>query len=493
MSVRPTSKTDSIGWNFDNSYARLPNHFYRKSEPASHQKPTLLIFNQSLAHTIGLHFDHCAEGKLAEYFSGQILANGSEPIAQAYAGHQYGHFTFLGDGRAHLLGEHITPEEKRIDIQLKGSGQTPYSRQGDGRATLGPMLREYIISEAMYALGIPTTRSLAVVATGDLVQRDGKKPGAILTRIAASHIRTGTFEYLAAKGDIKGLKLLADYTIDRHYPQLQASSQPYLDFFKTVMERHIQLVTSWLRIGFIHGVMNTDNMSIACETLDYGPCAFMDHYDPNTVFSSIDHYGRYAFGNQPSITRWNLAILATALAPLFDKDKAQAIQLAEQELETFDKLFSCQWLHMMRQKLGLMDAQDQDQALIDTLFQWLQKNQADYTNTFYHLSHSNYPHDPIYQNDTFRCWHQAWQQRLGTNPNHRKQSLLLMQANNPTVIPRNHQVEQALQAAEEQGDMTKTLALIRALSQPYAYDQVNHHYQQLPTPQEQIHHTFCGT
>lgn len=330
---------NNIGWKFDNSYVRLPDSLYARLNPVPVRAPHLAILNEALAKTLGLNIHSLPEQDAALLFAGNALPDGAQPIAQSYAGHQFGNFTILGDGRAILLGEHITPTNERFDIQLKGSGQTPFSRRGDGRAAIAPMLREYIISEAMHALNIPTTRSLAVVTTGESVMREKALPGAILTRVAASHIRVGTFEYLARTGNIEGIKILVDHVIQRHYPDLSETDNPYLALLNRTIDRQASLVTKWLLVGFIHGVMNTDNMTICGETIDYGPCAFMDTYDPNTVFSSIDHYGRYRYGKQPDAAQWNLARFAETLLPLLHSEQEQAVMIAEKAIHAFPEIF----------------------------------------------------------------------------------------------------------------------------------------------------------
>ena len=349
------SHIDKIGWHFDNTYSRLPKVMSSQLNPIPVKNPKLTIFNHGFSKELGLDFSSLNNNQIASIFSGNLLPKESKCIAQAYAGHQFGYFTMLGDGRAILIGEHLSKNNKRFDIQFKGSGKTPYSRNGDGRAALGPMLREYIVSEAMHCLGIPTTRSLAVVKTGENVIRETPLPGAILTRIAASHIRVGTFQYMTATEDEKNLKTLFDYTIDRHYPKIKDSKTPAIDLLKIVMEKQIKLVVDWMRVGFIHGVMNTDNMAISGETIDYGPCAFMDAYDPETVFSSIDHNGRYAYFNQPGITKWNLARFAETLLPLIDKNKDKAIKIVTEIINNFGEIYKKNWLEMMRKKLGLIE------------------------------------------------------------------------------------------------------------------------------------------
>ena len=361
----------SIGWRFDNTYSKLPEYFLSNTIPTPVKSPELIILNNNLVKDMGLNFLGLSEENLSKLFSGNKLPEGSKAISQAYAGHQFGHFTMLGDGRAVLIGEHVSKKNERFDIQFKGSGKTPFSRNGDGRAALGPMLREYIISEAMHALNIPTTRSLAVVKTGEDVVREDILQGAILTRIASSHLRVGTFQYITARQNVDELQTLVNYTIDRHYPNIKASENQALDLLKVLMEKQIDLVINWMRVGFIHGVMNTDNMTISGETIDYGPCAFMDTYDPKTVFSSIDQFGRYAYFNQPSITKWNLARFAECLVPLISKDKDKAIDLATETINTFETKYEKKWLNMMRDKLGLFGEDEKDEVLILDLLTWM--------------------------------------------------------------------------------------------------------------------------
>ncbi len=483
----------SINWTFDNSYAQLPEHFYTRMDPIPVENPKLVIVNHALADALGLHLNNYSDDELAAFFSGNVLPDGAEPIAQAYAGHQFGHFTILGDGRAHLIGEHIAPDGKRVDIQLKGSGKTPYGRRGDGRAALGPMLREYIISEAMHALNIPTTRSLAVVTTGEPVYRETILQGAILTRVASSHLRVGTFEYLAAQKDTEGLKQLVDYAIERHYPDLKASKQPYLDLIKAMMERQIALIVDWLRVSFIHGVMNTDNMTISGETIDYGPCAFMDTYDPQTVFSSIDQMGRYAYANQPHIAQWNLARFAEALLPLLHEDIEQSVALVEDVIQSFNTSFQHAWLAMMRSKLGLFGKEKEDEQLIGELLQWMQRHHMDYTNTFRALICKTTPEGEYFETEEFQDWWQRWQNRIKKNNTPLESSLRLMHATNPAVIPRNHKVEEALSAAEEQRDFSKLHKLLEVIANPYQENPEDAEFQQPPTPEERVYQTFCGT
>ncbi len=487
MSSPIISTPIDTGWCFDHSYAQLPEIFHAAARPALVRKPQLVILNRPLAVFLGLNAEALEE--CADIFVGNVFPNGAAPLAQAYAGHQYGHFTTLGDGRAILLGEQITPSGERFDIQLKGAGQTPFSRRGDGRAALGPMLREYIISEAMHALGIPTTRSLAVATTGEKVFRQEQLPGAVLTRVAASHIRVGTFEWAAARGDKAALRSLADHTLQRHYPHFVDAENPYLAFLKAVMERQASLLAKWLHVGFIHGVMNTDNMALCGETIDYGPCAFMDTYDPATVFSSIDQHGRYAYGNQPHIAQWNLARLAEALLPLLHGDEKQAIELANEAITGFQTRFKNHWLAGMRKKIGLFTEASEDTALIQALLEWMKQSKADFTNTFRALSSES---SSSFSSETaFQDWHQRWQMRLSQQPQSASEVVNLMRQNNPAFIPRNHKVEEALDAASEHGDLSVMQRLLTVLSKPYDHEQELPEYSQ-PSSSE-MYQTYCGT
>ena len=477
------------GWKFDNSYARLPERFYAKVRPVVVADPQLVIFNQGLAEELGLSDD---EVRRAEFLAGNMLAEGAEPLAQAYAGHQFGHFNLLGDGRAHLIGEHIAPNGKRYDIQLKGSGQTPYSRQGDGRAALGPMLREYILSEAFHALGIPTTRSLAVATTGETIVREESLTGAVLMRVAASHIRVGTFEFFAAREDLEGVKILADYAIERHYPELLDRERPYLAFLQAVIARQARLVAQWMGVGFIHGVMNTDNMAISGETIDYGPCAFMDAYDPATVFSSIDRHGRYAFGNQPVMAQWNLARFAETLLPLLADGIEEAVALAEKEIGRFTEIFEREWLAVMRRKLGLFGEEAGDRGLVQSLLDWMEKTGADYTLTFRKLSSEEVLAEPLFQSEDFLSWHAGWTARVERNGEPLQASRELMRGNNPAVIPRNYLVERALRDAED-GDLRTTHRLLDALKKPFDEGADYADLRELPPASDGSYRTFCGT
>ena len=480
----------TIGWHFDNSYSKLSKTFKEDIKPTPVHEPELVILNEELAKNLNLNFSGIDKKKLAEIFSGNSLPDGTNSIAQAYAGHQFGHFTMLGDGRAVLLGEHIDNKNQRFDIQFKGSGRTSFSRGGDGRAALGPMLREYIISEAINALNIPTTRSLAVVKTGEKVVRENLLNGAILTRVASSHIRVGTFQYIAATQNLEDLNTLVDYTIDRHYPEIKSSKNKALDLLSLVMERQCQLVINWMRVGFIHGVMNTDNMAISGETIDYGPCAFMDQYDPKTVFSSIDKFGRYAFSNQPPITKWNLARFAECLIPLIDKDEDTAIKIATELIDNFQNIYEEKWLNMMRDKLGLFGEDKNDLTLINKLLDWMKNNNADYTNTFCHLMGVEIDNE-VYKNDDFKNWTNEWEKRLKLN-NSSDKYLELMKKTNPIVIPRNQKVEDALADADK-GNLETMNKLLKVLTNPYS-DQENIIEFQKPAPiGNEKYQTFCGT
>lgn len=481
------------GWKFDNSYARLPETFYARLNPEPVREPELVVFNKALAAFLGLNAQALNGDRGAAVFSGNRLPEGSEPLAQAYAGHQFGFFTMLGDGRAILIGEQLTPEGYRFDIQYKGSGKTPFSRQGDGRAALGPMLREYIISEAMHALGIPTTRSLAVVTTGEPVFRESVLQGAILTRTAASHIRVGTFEYAAARGNTDELRSLADYTIGRHFPDLVEHGNPYLELLRAVSDRQAALLSQWLMIGFIHGVMNTDNMSLCGETIDYGPCAFMDAYDPNTVFSSIDHHGRYAYGRQPQIAQWNLARFAETLLPLIHEDSREAVSIANAAVAEFSETFRHYWLEGMRAKLGLLNQEADDATLAQDLLDCMYRHRADFTNTFRDPSSVPLPEAPIFRTPDFKQWYARWQARLKRQPDSPKVSRQLMNTRNPSVIPRNHKVEEALEAAVERADFMPMENLMGFLSRPYQDPPEPAGYHLPAPPSEQPYRTFCGT
>jgi len=481
----------TIGWCFDNTYYKLSNIFKEDIKPIPVKKPELVLLNKTLAENLNLNFSNLDNQKLSELFSGNSLPEGSNSIAQAYAGHQFGHFTMLGDGRAVLIGEHLSKDNKRYDIQFKGSGKTAFSRNGDGRAALGPMLREYVISEAMNGLGIPTTRSLAVVKTGEDVIRETSQPGAILTRIASSHIRVGTFQYIAARQKKDEIEVLLNYVIDRHYPDIKNSKNKATELLSIVLEKQINLVVNWMRVGFIHGVMNTDNMSISGETIDYGPCAFMDTYDPKTVFSSIDQMGRYAYFNQPVITKWNLSRFAECLIPLIDKNQEKAIELATEIINSFEKKYEEKWLNMMRDKLGLFGMDEKDKFLILDLLTWMHQKKIDYTNIFCHLMNENIKEDKDYEDEDFKNWKKRWNERLKTNNNTPEKSLKLMRSANPIVIPRNHKVEEALEAAEK-NNFKPITRLVEILKDPYSQQKNIINYQ-IPSNSEKKYQTFCGT
>jgi len=453
----------------------------------------MVLLNEPLAEELDLEL----EGDTAPLFAGQVLAPGADPIAQAYAGHQFGHFTMLGDGRAILLGEHVLPtgERRRVDIQLKGSGRTAYSRRGsDGRAALGPMLREYVISEAMHALGIPTTRSLAVVATGEPVVRETLRPGAILTRVAASHIRVGTFQYAAALPDEAALRLLADYTIARHYPELtDSAADKYPAFLRAALLRQATLIARWQLAGFVHGVMNTDNMALSGETIDYGPCAFLDTYHPGTVFSSIDEGGRYAYGNQPAMAHWNLSRFAESLLPLLGSTQDQAVAVALEILNTFPPLYEQAWLTGMHQKIGLQ-TQDRDSTeIITSLLTWMEQTEADFTNTFRALASPDLLCAPLYQADDFHAWHVRWLTRRQSETRSVTEQLALMHRVNPDVIARNHLVEAALAAAEQENNLAPLHDLLAVLKHPYVPRPGPSKYHDAAPPSACIYQTFCGT
>jgi uncharacterized protein YdiU (UPF0061 family) len=485
--------TIETGWNIDNSYARLPKSFFANINQNPVSLPKLIILNTPLAKSLGLNAQALQNNDGVAVFAGNKIPEGALPIAQAYAGHQFGHFTMLGDGRAMLLGEHITPQGERFDIQLKGSGKTPYSRGGDGRAALGPMLREYIISEAMHGLGIATTRSLAVVTTGESVIRETSQPGAVLTRVAASHLRVGTFQYASKWGTVEELRALADYTLQRHFPEVELDGNQYLFLLKEVIKGQAALIAKWQMVGFIHGVMNTDNMTISGETIDYGPCAFMDTYDPATVFSSIDVHGRYAYGNQPNIAIWNLSRFAETLLPLLHVNQDAAVTLAQDTISGFTELYHGNWLAGMRAKLGMFNQELQDEQLIEDLLSMMQKYQADYTHTFSALTFDTLSDAVLFEAPEFVKWHGLWQARLSRQQESKASSLQLMQSSNPALIPRNHRVEEALEAAVKDGDYSVMERLLDALSSPYAYTPEQVEYSTLPALSTSPYRTFCGT
>lgn len=491
----PSTKqqTPDVGWKFDNSYARLGDRFCSCVMPQAFHTPKLYLLNENLAADLGLSVSILSAQQLGELFTGKMLPDGASPIAQAYAGHQYGGFTILGDGRAILLGEHITPSGARVDIQFKGSGQTPFSRRGDGRAALGPMLREYIISEAMYHLGIPTTRSLAVSTTGEPVYRERPLRGAVLTRVASSHIRVGTFQFFAATRDLSSLRAIADYTIDRHFPELSETYDRYLQLLREVALRQAKLVAMWMGVGFIHGVMNTDNVLISGETIDYGPCAFMNTYDPETVFSSIDHNGRYAYGNQLAIAQWNLVRFAEALIPLFDSDEQTAVEMAKLAVSEFPGIFETSYLETMVKKIGISLAKDGDAALLTDLLRIIQRLNLDFTNTFRDLADSPRSNPALGADEEFKSWWERWECRLkfdGNSPLTVKDQMNLV---NPCYIARNHLVEDALDAAENHEDLEPFNRLLSAISNPYKSSESLSDLTIPPQENERCYRTFCGT
>jgi len=478
-------------WQLENSYADLPKQFFTRINPTPVNKPNLVIFNKALSKELGIDLPDDKE-LLAQIFSGNKLPKKAKPISQAYAGHQFGHFSILGDGRAHLIGEQISSNGERFDIQFKGSGPTPYSRNGDGRAALAPMLREYIISEAMYALNIPTTRSLAVVSSGESIMRSSLTEGAILTRIASSHIRVGTFEYASKMLDRSAVKQLADYAIKRHFPEFLDEENPYLCFLKAVITQQAKLIASWMHIGFIHGVMNTDNMTISGETIDYGPCAFMDIFSMNKVFSSIDQNGRYEYGSQAHIAHWNLTKLAESLLPLLHENMDEAIKLAEVAISEYANDFNSAWIDGMRSKLGLLNEEEGDYVLAQNLFSWMENAKADFTTTFRDLSYENLSDKDIYNSPDFKKWYDLWQARLSRNSKPIKSALNTMRKCNPVIVPYNHLVEEALSAAEE-GDIQPFYKLLSALEKPFEFSSSNEGFLN-STPDPNPHYqTFCGT
>lgn len=489
-------KTKDSGWNLDNSYLNLPDKFFTKVQPNHVSSPKLEILNDSLVKELGLNIDWLRSEEGIRLLSGNQELKGVAFIAQAYGGHQFGHFTMLGDGRALLIGEQISPTGKRYDIQLKGSGRTTYSRGGDGRAGLGQMLREYLISEAMHSLRIPTTRGLSLVTTGEKVYRERPLPGAILTRVAKSHIRVGTFQYASKFGNIDDIKAIADYSIERHYPNLKSRENPYLGLLEEVVKVQGELIAKWQLVGFIHGVMNTDNMTISGETIDYGPCAFMDIYDSSTVFSSIDRNGRYAYENQPSIGAWNLARFAETLLPLIHEDKEKSIKIAEEVIKSYSYIFNNIWLKGMRLKIGILNEEKEDKVLIQELLNLMDKYQSDFTNTFIGLTENRFKKldkSGIFKSEGFKEWRKKWESRLESQDSSLEIINKTMKENNPIIIPRNHQVEKALNAAVENRDYKKFNSLLNVLSRPYDYNKVNQEYMLAPETSDIPYVTYCGT
>lgn len=480
---------------FDNSYSRLPEQFFARTAPTPVAAPAWLKLNHALARRLGLDPELLGAQEGLEIFAGNRIPQGAEPLAMAYAGHQFGSFVAkLGDGRAILLGELIAPDAIRFDLQLKGCGRTPFSRSGDGRAWIGPVLREYLLGEAMQALGIPTTRALAAVTTGESVYRETPLPGAVLTRIARSHVRVGTFEYFRSRQDEPALQQLADFVIARQNPELQQAEHPYAELIGVISERQAELMAAWLGVGFIHGVMNTDNMSVAGETLDYGPCAFMDHYDPTTVFSSIDYRGRYAYANQPRIARWNLSSLALSLCPLLDPQHGGAQATAA--VDRFQQRFEQTWLNTFAGKLGISTPEAADRSLINAFLDLLYQAHADFTNSFRALCAAADGDDaPLLAelgSIDSRAWCERWRARLDREPESASGRAARMRRINPAVIPRNHRVEQVLDAALE-GDLEPFERLLEVLTHPWEETDANREDRRPPSAQEQVQYTFCGT
>ena len=480
------------GWHLEHTYAELPRLFHAVAPPTPVREPRLVLLNHPLAIELGLDPEALDTTEGAKIFAGAALPEGARPLAQAYAGHQFGHFTALGDGRAILLGEQVTPSGARKDVQLKGAGPTAFSRRGDGRAALGPMLREYLVSEAMHALGIPTTRSLAVAATGEPVYREAVLPGAVLTRVAASHLRVGTMQWAAAHQDVDATRALADYTIARHYPDLGEAPDRHLALFQAIVERQAALVARWQLVGFIHGVMNTDNMVLSGETINYGPCAFMDAYDPATVFSSIDHGGRYAYGNQPPIAQWNLARLAEAMLPLFGPEVEPAVERARAVLDAFVDRYETAWLDGMRRKLGLFTEEAGDKQLIDELLAWMHEHSADFTNTFRMITRGQTGESATDVRQGLGAWHARLESRRARQQQDRSAASELMRRHNPAFIPRNHLVEEALTAATTAGDLAPLHRLLDVVRNPYDHDRDLPAFVG-PGPRGERYRTFCGT
>ena len=486
---------------FTNSYATLPERFFARIGPAHAPAPRLIAFNRPLARELGVDVGDQSEETLASIFVGNLLPAGASPIAMAYAGHQFGHFVpQLGDGRAVLLGEVGDSSSSRRDIQLKGSGRTPFSRNGDGRAALGPVLREYLVSEAMHALGVPGTRALAAVATGEEIRREGTVPGAVFTRVAASHVRVGTFQYFAARDDAEAVQRLADYVIERHYPSARAADNPYRALLEAVADRQASLVARWMHVGFIHGVMNTDNMAVSGETIDFGPCAFMDNYEPATVFSSIDAKGRYAYANQPHAAQWNLARFAETLLPLLDADTTQAVDYATGLLTAFPTRFAGYWLAGMRAKLGLTANESADSQLVQEFLELMHRNEADYTLAFRGLcAAARSPQNDAAVRSLFANplaydeWASRWRQRLAADGRTADARAAAMALVNPAVIPRNHRIEQVIAAAVGRNDFAPFHDLLDALSRPYDEAEARTRYAEAPLPAERVTETFCGT
>ena len=482
---------------FDNSYARLDEKFYQRISPAPVKDPRVILVNRELASEMDFPLPE-SDSELAGLFSGNKPPQAAEPLAQVYAGHQFGNFVpRLGDGRAVLLGEFLNKAGKRYDIQLKGSGQTMFSRNGDGRSPVGPVIREYIVSEAMFQLGIPTTRALAMTTSGETVYQEQELPGGVFTRVASSHIRIGSFEYFASRNDYDAVKTLADYTINRHYPELKEAENPYMALLGKVCSAQARLVAKWMRIGFIHGVMNTDNTTVSGETIDYGPCAFMDGYDPAKVFSSIDHYGRYAYARQPSIAQWNLAAFTGCLLPLIHKDLEEGKSRAEEIVQGFGAEFRQHYFSEMCAKIALVPT-NPARELIDEFLQLMQNSKVDFTNSFRHLGKAvRKDHEPLLElfadREQLHNWLQKWRGELKKQGIEPETATSAMNSNNPAFIPRNHRIEQAISAALEQDDFAQTKKLIKVLQRPYEEQPEYAEYMNPPKPSERVYQTFCGT
>ncbi len=479
-------------FNFENTYTQLPECFFTLQEIKEYPSADLVIFNNNLANDLNITVPINDRKKLANILSGNFQDKNMKTFSQAYAGHQFGHFTNLGDGRAIMLGEHLSENGERFDIQLKGSGTTPYSRQGDGKAALGPMLREYIISEAIHYLNIPTTRSLSVIKTGEDVFREKKLQGSILTRIASSHIRVGTFQYAAAQQDVSILSSLFEYTVKRHYYDIQNSKDIHINLLKAFALKQISLITNWMRVGFVHGVMNTDNMTLSGETIDYGPCAFMNSYDPNTKFSSIDQIGRYSYKNQPLIAQWNIARFAETLLPLISSDLKEAMEKAEDVIKSISEIYKISWLNMMRKKLGLIDSDPEDENIINSLLSWMELKNADFTNTFLDLMYKENLDQSIYKSNHFKSWYKIYMKRKESQKFSKSRSFKLMKENNPVVIPRNNIVEDVLESAN-QGDLTPLKKFLKILKNPYDKNVKISNYYKTDIKSGQPYITFCGT
>ncbi len=492
---------------FNNTFAQLPDYFYSRTQATQVKDPKLIIFNHELAEQLGVSEDLSDQQKLAQVFAGNLTPTGAEPLATVYAGHQFGGFSpQLGDGRALLLGETVTKQGERFDIQLKGAGPTPYSRNGDGRSALGPVLREYLVSETMYKLGVETTRALAAVTTGEEVARERLVAGGVITRVAKGFVRVGSFEYFSSQGNQEAVKELANYEIDRHFPQAKNADNPYVAFLAAVIDKQAKLIAQWMNLGFIHGVMNTDNMAISGETIDYGPCAFMDEFSYKRVYSSIDRNGRYAYNNQPQIGQWNLTRLAETLLPLFIDEKEDgkvAVAIAESLLKNYQQQYQNYWLNGMRNKLGLELKDDTDADLANELLNCMEDNQADFTLTFFYLSQLPHYKENIEaenqlqgifkQSKQSNAWLKKWKKRLDLEALTDSQRMIKMRQVNPVYIPRNHQIERAIRAAEDNNDFTVFHELQAVLQKPYELQAGKEAYMLPPKAEEVVHQTFCGT